>query len=636
MALGALWARATASEEGSSIELAAAAALARLLRCAAVRALLPPVGPAAGGLPSLPGTMRYLARLLSRPAAASGAVGAAAEDALLAALRSEAVDGDGAASHTAAFVDADGLLAALCAGAGAAAEAEPAQRCVRVLTAIARSPSGATALLADTRGAAAGFTCRMEQLAALAAAELQRAAADVPAGERAAALSAGLCAALGCARRCMAPDGVSRCDAALRNVGLLAALQRAAESDARRTSAACLLALLLPPLADPPSVRRCSSPPSPRHPLLDEAPAALAAAAAAVVAVLRLAELRACDASAPAADDAAERAGEVLYPRLPVRLLWQPALAAAEALASAGNAAAALREAGIEGCACFLTPRAPRVSHLRVRLPSPARPQRAAGARSAAQRGGAKPDGRGGPGRLCAGGRVARPPRASRVLAVSACERARRCSLPPQAHAGGRQRADAERDGRGGRGCAAAAGGSRGRRVGGAAVGSSCICSTGLCIHTPVLLFRVGGLLRQSVSAPCARGWARAVGGGTARAMASSTPRKRVLEGHANTVSALAALPDGRLASGSWDGTVRVWNPLKGAPPGHAGEGGPCAALLGGRERTGLSGGNGAESGSLRAHARANLATRPARARRCPVVARQARVRRCSKATRTT
>ncbi|MDN7176989.1 hypothetical protein M0D69_02930 [Caballeronia sp. SEWSISQ10-4 2] len=38
----------------------------------------------------------------------------------------------------------------------------------------------------------------------------------------------------------------------------------------------------------------------------------------------------------------------------------------------------------------------------------------------------------------------------------------------------------------------------------------------------------------------------------------------RTLEGHTDTVSALAVLAHGRLASGSWDGTIRVWNPATG------------------------------------------------------------------------
>ena len=36
------------------------------------------------------------------------------------------------------------------------------------------------------------------------------------------------------------------------------------------------------------------------------------------------------------------------------------------------------------------------------------------------------------------------------------------------------------------------------------------------------------------------------------------------LASHTNSVSALAVLPDGKLASGSWDGTVRVWDPASG------------------------------------------------------------------------
>ena len=40
------------------------------------------------------------------------------------------------------------------------------------------------------------------------------------------------------------------------------------------------------------------------------------------------------------------------------------------------------------------------------------------------------------------------------------------------------------------------------------------------------------------------------------------------LEGHANAVRALAALPDGRLASGSWDNTIRLWDTKSGKETG--------------------------------------------------------------------
>ncbi|MEB3317030.1 MAG: WD40 repeat domain-containing protein, partial [Cyanobacteriota bacterium] len=38
-----------------------------------------------------------------------------------------------------------------------------------------------------------------------------------------------------------------------------------------------------------------------------------------------------------------------------------------------------------------------------------------------------------------------------------------------------------------------------------------------------------------------------------------------VFEGHQGWVNALAVLPDGRLASGSWDNTIRLWDPATGS-----------------------------------------------------------------------
>ena len=42
------------------------------------------------------------------------------------------------------------------------------------------------------------------------------------------------------------------------------------------------------------------------------------------------------------------------------------------------------------------------------------------------------------------------------------------------------------------------------------------------------------------------------------------------LEGHSGRVDALCMLPDGRLASGSWDNTIRLWDVTAGAETGEA------------------------------------------------------------------
>ncbi len=88
------------------------------------------------------------------------------------------------------------------------------------------------------------------------------------------------------------------------------------------------------------------------------------------------------------------------------------------------------------------------------------------------------------------------------------------------------------------------------------------------------------------------------------------------LEGHTDWVTALAVLPDGHLASGSNDGTVRLWNPATGAEiarlEGHAGAVRALAVLQDGRLASGSfdttvrlwDPATGAETARLKGHTR--------------------------------